>query len=236
MMKKVFKKILSILGYIFSAVIVSLIIYVIVLSIMGKDITFFGYKMYVVKTDSMVPTIEVDTIILVHEEDYDHLDVGTVITFDFGNKYDIPNTHRIVGYYYEDKEGNKTSTYDYNTMEEFYLANPECTIVGYKTKGDNPESNIDFKPVLFDSVLGVYKGNLEVITFFYSILSNFFGFLCIILIPLFILLISQVVSLYKQRKEAKLEEEIKEEVEKQKQLEEEIKQKAIEEFLKNKKD
>ena len=235
-MNKIFKKVLSILGYIFSGIIVSLIIYVIVLSIMGKDINFFGYKMYVVKTDSMVSTIDVDTIILVHEEDSTNLDVGTIITFDFGNKYGIPNTHRIKGYYYQDGEGNKTSTFDYKTTEEFYLANPECTILGYRTQGDNPESHMDLQPVLFERVLGVYKGNLEVITFFYSILSNFFGFLCIILIPLFILLISQVVSLYKQRKEAKLEEEIKEEVEKQKQLEEEIKQKAIEEFLKNKKD
>ena len=35
----------------------------------------------------MVPTIEVDSIILVHEEDSTNLDVGTVITFDFKNKY-----------------------------------------------------------------------------------------------------------------------------------------------------
>ena len=66
--------------------------------------------------------------------------------------------------------------------------------------------------------------------------SNFFGFLLIIIVPLFILLISQLVSFYKMRKQAKLEEEINEKVEKQKELEEEIKQKAIEEYLRNKKD
>lgn len=235
-MKKIFKKVLTWLGYIFSGLLLALIIYVIVLSIMGKDINFFGYKMYVIKTDSMVPTIEVDSIILVHDEPADNLDRGTIITFDFNNKYNIPNTHRIVGYYYLDSEGNYNTTKDYSTMEEFYLANPDCNIVGYRTQGDNPECNMDLRPVYFDSVLGVYKDKLVVITFLYGLLSNFFGFLLIIIVPLFILLISQLVSFYKMRKQAKLEEEINEEVEKQKELEEEIKQKAIEEYLRNKKD
>ncbi len=235
-MKKIFKKVLTWLSYIFSGLVLATIIYVIILSSMGKDISFFGYKMYVIKTDSMEPTIEVDTIILAHEEATDNLDVGAVITFDFNNKYNIPNTHRIVGYYYLDGEEKYNSTYDFKTMEEFYLANPECKIVGYRTQGDNPECKIDIKPVYFDSVLGVYKGKLVVITFLYGLLSNFFGFMFIIIIPLLILLISQLVSFYKARKNAKLEEEINEEVNKQKQLEEEIKQKAIEEYLKNKKD
>ena len=235
-MKKIFKKVFTYLGYIFSGLVLATIIYVIVLSSLGQEVSFFGYKMYVIKTDSMAPTIEVDTIILVHEESVDNLNKGTVITFDFGNKYNIPNTHRIVGYYYLDSSGNYNSAYDYNTMEEFYLDNPECTIVGYRTQGDNPKCNLDDKPVNFDSVIGVYQNNLVVITFLYSILTNFFGFLFIIIVPLFILLISQLVSLYKMRKMAKLEEEINEEVNKQKQLEEEIKQKAIEEYLQNKKD
>ena len=235
-MKKIIKKILTWLGYIFSVVVLGTIIYVIVLTSMGKEISFFGYKMYVVKTDSMEPTIKVDTIILVHNEPVDALDRGTIITFDFNNKYNIPNTHRIVGYYYLDSENNYHSTYDYKTVEEFNLDNPDCKVVGYWTQGDNPKCERDPNPVYFDSVLGVYKNNLVVITFLYSLLSNFFGFLLIIIVPLFILLISQLVSFYKMRKQAKLEEEINEEVEKQKQLEEEIKQKAIEEYLKNKKD
>ena len=235
-MKKIIKKVLTWLSYIFSVVVLGTIIYVIILTSTGKDISFFGYKMYVVKTDSMEPTIEVDTIILVHKESSDTLDKGTIITFDFNNKYNIPNTHRIVGYYYLDSENNYHSTYDYQTVEEFILDNPNCKVVGYRTQGDNPECEIDSKPVYFDSVLGVYKGNLVVITFLYSLLSNFFGFLFIIIIPLFILLISQLVSLYKMRKSAKLEEEINEEINKQKMLEEEIKQKAIEEYLNSKKD
>ena len=62
------------------------------------------------------------------------------------------------------------------------------------------------------------------------------GFLFVIIIPLFILLIMQLISLYKMRKSAKLEEEINEEINKQKELEEEIKKKAIEEYLNSKKD
>ena len=234
-MKNKIKKVFTWISYIFSGIVLGIIIYVVVLSASGKDVKFFGNKMYAVKTDSMVPTIEVDSIILVHEEDYSSLDVGTIITFDFGNKYNIPNTHRIVGYYYCDSEGNNHSTFDYKTVEEFISYNDGCSIIGYRTQGDNPKCGVDPNPVLFESILWVYKKNLVVITFLYSLLTNFFGFLLIILIPLFILLISQLVSFYKMRKSAKIEKELEEEIKKKKELEEEIKRKAIEEYLKNNK-
>ena len=59
-------------------IILIFIIYAIITSASGKEISVFGYKMYVVKTDSMEPTINVDTVILVHEEDYTNLNKGEV--------------------------------------------------------------------------------------------------------------------------------------------------------------
>lgn len=236
-MKKKVKKVLNIISYVIMGALLTFIVYVIILSASGKEVSLFGYKMYVVKTDSMVPTIEVDTVILSH--DYDSsviLDTGEVITFKFNDKIKVPNTHRIVGYYYQDSLGEKLSTYDYSSAEEFYLANPDCLIIGYRTQGDNPECKLDITPVVFENIYGVYVKNLEVISFLYGVLTSFFGFLLIILIPLFILLISQIVSMYKQYKKNKLEQELKEKEDERIALEEKLKEEAIKEYLANKKD
>ena len=89
-----------------------------------KEVDFFGRKLYVVKTGSMEPTIEVDTVILVKKTDVTSLDNKTIITFDFNDALGIPNTHRIVGYYYkyyEDGKEKYDSTFDYKSVEEFEL-------------------------------------------------------------------------------------------------------------------
>ena len=89
---------------------------------------------------------------------------------------------------------------------------------------------------VFENIYGVYVKNLVVISFVYGILTSFVGFLLIILIPLFILLISQIVAMYKQYKKAKLEQELKEKEDERLALEEKIKEEAIKEYLANKKD
>ena len=236
---KIFKKILNVFSYILMAIILFFIVFAIVKSSKGEEISIFGYKMYVIKTDSMEPTIEVDSVILVKEYDEVILDKGSIITFRFTDKVNIPNTHRIVGYYYEylDEFGevNHKSSFDYNTSKEFYQDNKDCKIVGYRTQGDNPKCEIDLKPVLFSDIYGVYQKELVVVSFLYGLLTNFLGFLIIILVPLFILLVLQIISIYKLRQKNKLETEIKNEEEKRKEIEERLKREAIEEYLKNKK-
>lgn len=199
-----------------------------------KEVELFGRKLYVVKTGSMVPTIEVDTVILVKDTDVTSLDNSTIITFDFNDMIGIPNTHRIVGYYYKYNENGKEkfdSVFDYNTVEEFLAENPGCEVVGYRTQGDNPQNAMDFDPVLFESIHGVYVKNMVIITFLYGLLTNFFGFLLLIMIPLFIILVSQLVSFYKLRQEEKLEKEIKNKEKEIEELKEKIKEEALKEYL-----
>ena len=233
------KKVLNCISYVFMGLILVFIVYAVLMSARGKELSIFGRKMYTIKTNSMEPTIEVDTVILVKDTDVTKLDKGTVITFDFSETLGIPNTHRIVGYYYKCQENGEfkfESTYDFNTVEEFNLANPTCEVVGYRTQGDNPECGLDIKPVMFESIHGVYVKNLVVITFLYGLLTNFFGFLLIILVPLFVLLILQMVSLYKNRQALKMEKELKEKEEERKEIEEKIKAEAIKEYLEKKKE
>ena len=238
-MKNKIKKILNWVSYVFMGIILIFIVYAIAMSAKGETVSIFGYKMYVVKTDSMDPTIKVDSVILAHEEDFTKLDKGTVITFDFDDRIGVPNTHRIVGYYYEYLDGNEIkykSTFDYDTVELFLKDNPDCKVIGYRTQGDNPKCDVDLKPVRFESIHGVYISNLVVITFLFGLLTNFFGFLLIILVPLFILLIMQLVSLYKMRQANKLEKELEQKEKERKELEERIKEEAIKEYLKKNQD
>ena len=232
------KKILNVLSYLLMGIILVFIVYALINSKDKKGLSIFGYRMYVVATNSMEETINVGDVILVKEYKGEILDKGEIITFKFSDAHDIPNTHRIVGYYYRylvDNEYEYGSSYDYSSSEEFYLNNSNYEIIGYKTQGDNPEYDIDLKPVLFESIYGVYTKKLVVISFLYGLLTNFFGFLLIILVPLFILLILQIVSIYKLRQSQKLDEEIEKEELRRKEIEERIKREAIEEYLKNKK-
>lgn len=236
-MKKL-KKIGNILSYLLMIIILVLIVYAIITSKDNSGVSLFGHKMYVIKTNSMEPTLEVDSVILVKEYDEDIiLDKGEIITFKFSNDHNIPNTHRIIGYYYEYLEGNEIkyeSSFSYENSSDFYKENPNTKIIGYRTEGDNPNIDKDLKPVLFESVYGVFTKKLVIISFLYGLLTNFVGFLLIILVPLFILLILQLLSLYKLRESHKLDKEIEEESKKRKEIEERIKREAIEEFLKNK--
>ena len=214
------------------------IVYAILMSVKGKEVSVFGYKMYVVKTDSMVPTIEVDTVIMSKEYDSSViLDKGTIITFRFTDKVNIPNTHRIVGYYYryldENNEYQYGSCYDFDNGSAFYQTNSNYEIVGYRTQGDNPDCGIDLKPVLFEDIYGVYQKKLVIVSFLYGLLTSFIGFLLVILVPLFILLILQIISMYKLRQRHKIDVELKQEEEKRKELEERLKREAILEYLKN---
>lgn len=226
------KKVFSILGYVFMGIVILLIAYAVAMGANGKEISIFGYKMYVIKTNSMEPTIDVDTVILVHEEDITKLDVGEVITFDFDSRIGVPNTHRIVGYRYVDSTGSELSTKEYSSVDEFLSDNTGCSVIGYVTRGDNPDiPEDDKKPVLFSDIKGVYVKNLPVITFLFGILTSFFGFLLVILVPLFILLILQLISMYKLRQKHKLEKEAEEAEKERIALEERIKEEAIKEYL-----
>ena len=61
-MKSKVKKVFNVLSYVFMGLILALVIYVTILGYSGKEVSVFGYKMYVVKTASMDPTIPVDTV------------------------------------------------------------------------------------------------------------------------------------------------------------------------------
>ena len=193
------KKIVNYLSYIIIFILFLIILYVFIFCINNKDVSLFGYKFYIIKTNSMAPTLNVNDVIISKEVDYEKLDKNTIITFDFHTELNMLNTHRIVGYYYKfiDYVTVKyDSIFDYDTVELFEKENPSFEVVGYRTKGDNIDSNIDLEPVLFESIKGVYITNSKLLSIILSIITNFYGFLLFIFIPLVSLLILQIISIF----------------------------------------
>ena len=194
------KKIVNYLSYIIIFILFLIILYVFIFCINNKDVSLFGYKFYIIKTNSMAPTLNVNDVIISKEVDYEKLDKNTIITFDFNTELNMPNTHRIVGYYYKFIDNGTVkydSIFDYDTVELFEKENPSFEVVGYRTKGDNIDSNIDLEPVLFESIKGVYITNSKLLSIILSIITNFYGFLLFIFIPLVSLLILQIILILK---------------------------------------
>ena len=194
------KKIVNYLNFIIIFILFFTVIHVFIFSINNKDVSLFGYKFYIIKTNSMEPTLNVNDVIISKEVDYEKLDKNTIIIFDFHTELKMPNTHRIVGYYYKFIDNNTVkydSTFDYDTVELLEKENPSFEVVGYRTKGDNLDCDIDLEPVLFESIKGVYITNSKLLSTIFCIITNFYGFLFLIFIPLISLLILQIISLLK---------------------------------------
>lgn len=194
------KRIVNYLNFIIIFILFLTVIYVFIFSINNKDVSLFGYKFYIIKTNSMAPTLNVNDVIISKEVDYEKLDKNTIITFDFYAELNMPNTHRIVGYYYKFFDNDTVkydSTFDYETIELFEKENPNFEVVGYRTKGDNIECDIDLEPVFFKDIKGVYIKKSKLLSTALSVITNFYGFLLFIFIPLISLLILQIISLLK---------------------------------------
>ena len=112
----------------------------------------------------------------------------------------MPNTHRIVGYYYKYIDNcavKYDSTFDYDTVKLLEKENPSFEVVGYRTKGDNIECDIDLEPIFFKDIKGVYIAKSKLLSTILRVITNFYGFLLFIFIPLVSLLISQIISILK---------------------------------------
>lgn len=154
-------------------------------SLLNKDknqpINIFGYTMFRVVTNSMTPTLNVgDVFIAKFTED---VDVGDIITY--RSEQGVMNgqlvTHRVVDSYVE------------NEMQMFV------------TRGDKVGA-INDNPIRQDQVVCKFVKKIYIITLIYTIFTNPAGFLCLIIIPLIIVFISEIVKLAKGLKNSKQEE------------------------------
>ncbi len=152
--------------------------------IFNKTPSIFGYSFYSIATGSMTPTLKVNDVIISKEYTDDmELEIGDIITYNgtTGSYAGKKITHRIVDI--EETNG----------------------IVYITTKGDNNQSE---DPVITsENVVSKMTYKTVVISFLFKVLSNFFGFLLLIICPILFLLISAIIDYVKSSKEEDDEEE-----------------------------
>lgn len=145
-------------------VIIIILLYNIILVLIScinkiDDINFFGYKSYIITTDSMADSINSGDIVIVKEVPEEELQVGDVITFE--KDYQVI-THRITKI--DDETGKRV----------------------YTTKGDNnnleDNQKIEYEQIEGKSVLTIPK-----LGYLFNFLENQIVFLLIVLILLIVL-------------------------------------------------
>jgi len=217
--KKKPKKWLKVLRWVFTALVLIVLVFCVVTVVQVKSAKkpfIFGYATYYVLTGSMEPVIHVGDVIIDEKvSSISDLKEGDIITY-IGKEGEFAGktvTHKIVRI-----DGDKIVTKG----------------VAAKVVKEDP-------PITFNDVIGRYVKTSSFLTTVYMVFTSKYGFLLIVFIPLMILLIMQVVNFRRACRmdkdgklpEEKSAEEIKEQAVKEK--EEEIKRKAIEDYLASKK-
>ena len=165
------------------------------------DRDVFGYKFFIVQTDSMSDTFRAGDIVIVNEIDPTTLVVGDIITFISQNEDSF----------------NKTITHKIRSLTKD--ENGEPAFVTYGTTTDSDDETV----VTYPYILGKYSFHLPWIGRFFQFLKTTPGYIVCILVPFLLLMVyNGVVAIGAFRKYKK--EEMQELDEEKKKLEEERRQ------------
>jgi len=211
-MKKSLKRIVSILPYIFFALVVFIILQIVIAVGQGRQPSLFGYSINYVLTPSMEPTILQGDLVIMKQIDPKTLTGDEIVNFSATVQGQVQSfTHRIV----------------------------DITIVGedyyFTTKGDNNFSSFDWETNMVASQIhSVYIGKSTFLGSMYRfIFTQGINYVYLIVILLFITIaIGEFKTILKEYKKLRLSQ-IEQDKEKLVQLEVERLKKELEEPSKN---
>lgn len=146
-----------------------------------KDKSIFGYRSYVIASNSMYPVLEYGDVILIKEIDFNDIKVDDIITYMGvqGEFKDKVITHEVIEII-EDEEGK-------------YL----------KTKG---RANTGIDPSVYEEqVYGKLTYKFILISFLSKIVRDEIGFILFIFIPFGILFVLELINMIKETKRRELE-------------------------------
>ena len=174
------KKALRIVGNILTALILIFALFVMIFTVISvntvnrEDASIFGYKPYIVLSDSMQDTFAVGDMTVSKAVDVSTLEPGDIITFtsiDPAN-YGETVTHKI----------REITTYE---GEQAFVTYGTTTGVD------------DAYPVPFANVTGEYQFRLPGMGYFFEFLRTPAGYVTLILIPFLLLILLQAVRFFK---------------------------------------
>ncbi len=213
--RKIFEKVAEVISTLILVLLVAMIIIAVVQKFTGKESQIFGYSITRILTGSMEPKIMTGDVILEKAYNGEELKVGDVITFR------APES-TVLG------AENKNYTITHRIIEL------EATSTGYsiRTKGDANSAKDNFT-ITEEDVVSTYVCTLKVMTVVFKIVSSFWGFICIIVLPLVFILIVQIAKLAKIKNAPESTPDEKQTDEKISFTDEEIKKYTEEEKEKN---
>lgn len=138
-----------------------------------NDRSIFGYKAFIVLSDSMAATdFNAGDVVLVKEVDPTTLEVGDIICFSSADpdNYGETVTHKIRALT-TDKDGNPA-------------------FITYGTSTDTEDKT----PVTYPFIKGQYFGRIPYAGTFFRFLKTTPGYICCILVPFMLLILSQAVN------------------------------------------
>lgn len=138
-----------------------------------NDRTLFGYRAYIVNSDSMAKTdFDAGSLIFVKQVDPSELKEGDIITYisQDSENYGLNVTHKIRRFTV-DKQGN-----------------PAFITYGTTTDVDDPTI------VTYPYVVGRYEGHLEKVGTFFNFLKTLQGYIVCIFVPFMLLILYQGVN------------------------------------------
>lgn len=168
-----------------------------------KDKSVFGYRTYVIASNSMYPVLEYGDVILVKEIDYDEIEVNDIVTYqglvgEFKNKV---ITHEVIEIFYEKDE-----------KDEKVL----------KTKG---RANTGVDPSVYEEqVYGKFTYRFVLISFISKIVRNELGFILFIFIPFGILFVLEFINMIKETKRRELEKLVQQQLDEIKKIDNDSKE------------
>ena len=192
------KKVLNIIKNIFVWLMVALAVCMMIFTVVSvntfdrSDRSLFGFKAFIVLSDSMSKTdFDAGDLVLVKEVDPSTLKEGDIIAYTSQNtsNYGETVTHKI-----------RKLTTD---------ANGEAGFIAYGTTTDTDDETV----VTYPYVLGKYKTNIPKVGRFFMFLKTTPGYIVCILIPFLLLILIQGLNCIKLFRRYKLEQmaEMKEE-------------------------
>lgn len=182
--RKSLKKVIQTIGFMVFISIVFLSIGILLFVNPSNQNSLFGYRFYVVLSDSMKPEFSAGDLIITKEVDTTSLGVGDIITFRSidPRTYNEIITHEIVG-------------------ETYYQDN-----FAFITKGINTDDN-DLYPAMNYLILGKQVGHIPNAGYVIDYFDTTQGYILLVLIPFLVLAGLEVkgfVKVYKQKKQSEL--------------------------------
>lgn len=175
---KILKIIKSVLNFIIALLVILFVIVVVLQRFSNNKLSFFNLRMFTVVSGSMKPTYDIGDVLISKETDASKIKVGDTISYlgKAGSFRDKVITHKVVGI--EKDEAGK------------YV---------FRTKGT---ANLVEDPLVYqDQLYGVVIYKVKLLSLIYKLVSTKYGMLIFVIIPLFYVIGSEILSFMLDKEE-----------------------------------